>query len=73
MRNVLVITLRNGKVLYDPYSTEEEAGEALNEAFRTIAFQMSQPAVITKSGKVSFASDQYSHAELREAEDFEAV
>ena len=66
MKNVLVITLKSGKVLYDTYDTEESATQALAEMNHTLAYKINQSSILMTSGKVSFARDQYAHAELRE-------
>jgi hypothetical protein len=69
MKNILTISLKNGKILNDAYTSEPDAKEALNQVHQAIAFGERDWAVMTKSGNYSFAAGEFVSAELTDPKD----
>jgi hypothetical protein len=69
MKNILTITLKSGKIINDPYVSEQDAKEAFSQVHQAIAFGERDWAVMTKSGSYSFAAEQFVAAELTDPKD----
>ncbi|MBV8371896.1 MAG: hypothetical protein JOY69_01425 [Candidatus Eremiobacteraeota bacterium] len=64
MKNILTITLKNGKILKDAYANEDDAKEAFTQIHQAIAFGDRDWAIATKSGTCFFAAEEFAAAEL---------